>query len=166
MAAGELGGMLASLFADFDRERREIEAALHDGVQQDLAAAAVSIQLVLQQLDRDPVAARQRLQELVGELEASLERVRELAQGVYPSKLLAPSPHPRELAEAVHFAARALGGEPRTREEAGELRFEVAGTFDDAAIEHARARVEAVGGQLTVRPGSVLAAVPLSSADR
>ena len=33
------------VFSDFDRERRRIEGALHDGVQQDLAATVVAVEL-------------------------------------------------------------------------------------------------------------------------
>ena len=33
------------VFSDFDRERRRIEEALHDGVQQDLAATVVALEL-------------------------------------------------------------------------------------------------------------------------
>ena len=154
-------------FAELDAERRRIEGALHDGVQQDLAATAVSIQLALQLLETDPAAARTLLHELEAEVEAALERVRALAQSIYPSGLVASlGRYPVEVAEAVHFACRALAGEARIWEEGGELRFEVTGDFDADAVEQARARVAAVGGQLTVSTGGVTAAVPLSSVAR
>lgn len=166
MPAGEWERVLASPYRDFDRERRRIEATLHDGVQQDLAAAAVSLQLALQQLDVDCDAARSLIEGVVRELEASLERVRELAASIYPSRLVAHSRHPVEVEEAVYFSCRSLGAEPRTWEEADELRFEIAGTFDEASLAEARARVASVGGQLAVSPGRVTGAIPLSSSAR
>ena len=166
MPAGELEGMLASPYAGFDRERRRIEAALHDGVQQDLAAAAVAVQLALQLLDRDAAAARSLLEELEGSLEASLERLRAVAQEIYPSKLLTQARHPLAIEEAVYFSCRALGGDARVWEEGGELRFEIAQGLDEAGIEEARARIASVGGQLTVSAGGVTGAVPVSSSAR
>ena len=158
--------MLASPFAEFDRERRRIEAALHDGVQQDLVAASVALQLALQLLESDPPAARTLLEELERQVVESLERVRDLAQEIYPSKLLTQARHPLEIEEAVYFACRALGGEGRIWEEGGELRLEVGPGFDEAGIEEARARLAAVGGQVTVSAGGVTGAVPVSSSAR
>jgi signal transduction histidine kinase len=170
--SGESRGMLASLFAEFDEERRRIEGALHDGVQQDLAALAVQVQLANQLLEADPGAARRLLEELEQQAEDSLERVRALAREIYPSALPARGlghglgRYPLPVEEAVYFAARALGGSPRLWEEAGMLRLEIEGGAAAPALEHARARIEAVGGQLVVSEGSVSAAVPLSSSAR
>ena len=158
--------MLASPFAEFDRERRRIEGALHDGVQQDLVAASVALQLALQLLEGDPGAARTLLEELEQQLVGSLERVRALAQEIYPSKLLTQARHPLAVEEAVYFSCRALGGEPRVWEEAGELRFEVAGPAGEAGVEEARARIASVGGQVIVSAGGVTGAVPVSSSAR
>jgi hypothetical protein len=158
--------VLASPFAGFDRERRRIEAALHDGVQQDLVAASVALQLALQLLESDPPAARARLEALEQELVGSLERVRALAQEIYPSQLLRQARHPLEIEEAIHFSCRALGGERRVWEEGGELRFEVLGSFGEAAVEEARARIVAVGGQVIVSADGVAGAVPVSSSAR
>jgi hypothetical protein len=164
--AGELEGMLAPSFAAFDAERRRIEAALHDGVQQDLAATAVSIQLALQALDADPAGVRAVLEELEQQVEAALERVRTLAQEIYPSQLLAGTRYPLALEEAIYFSCRALGGERRVWEEGGELRFEIGGAFDEAGLEEARARLAEVGGQLALSRGVVAGAVPLSPSAR
>jgi hypothetical protein len=158
--------MLASPFDEFDRERRRIEGALHDGVQQDLVAASVALQLALQLLETDPAAARTALEELEREIVASLARVRALAQEIYPSQLLTQARHPLPIEEAVYFACRALGGERRVWEEGGELRFEVVGSFGEAAIEEARARIAAVGGQVIVSADGVAGAVPVSSSAR
>lgn len=172
MAAGELGGVLASLFAEFDRERRRIEEALHDGVQQDLAATAVALQLARRLLEHDPEGAGALLDELESQVEASLERVRALAAEIYPPTLEAYglgggiARRPLEVEEAVYFSCRALGGEARIWEEGGDLRFEVSGDFDACAVEHARARVESVGGQLAESAGVVAASVPASLSAR
>ena len=166
VAAGELEGMLASPYAEFDRERRRIEGALHDGVQQDLVAASVALQLALQLLEHDPAAARAALEELEHEIVGSLERVRALAQEIYPSRLLTQARRPLAVEEAVYFSCRALGGEPRIWEEGGELRFEVAGSVGEAGIEEARARIASVGGQVIVSAEGVAGAVPVSSSAR
>jgi len=172
-------------FPEFDRERRRIEGALHDGVQQDLVAASVSIQFARELLDTDPGAARKLLEELEQQLEEALERVRALAHGIYPSLLqtrgLADAlraveieaaldgRYPLEVEEAVYFACRALST-PATRarvwDEEGVVCFEVEGGFDDTALAHARARVAAAGGQVTVSPGGVTATVPASASAR
>lgn len=164
-------------------ERRWIEEALHDGVQQDLVAASVALQLALQLLDTDPAAARQLLEELEQQMRDSLERVRELAHEIYPSLLAArglgealraagidaalADRYPLEVEEAVYFACRELNGATtRVWDEDGAVCFEAAGRFDDSAIERARAHVAAVGGQLTASAGGVTATVPVSSSAR
>jgi signal transduction histidine kinase len=172
------------VFAKLDRERRRIEAELHDGVQQDLAATAVALQLAVRALDADdPAAARQQLQELEAAVEAALERLRALTLTIYPSSLPARGlvgalagraevgplgRYPLEVEEAVYFACGELLTEAtraRVWEDGGALRFEVSGAVDAAAVQHARARVAAVGGQLTVSRGgtAVAAVVPVSS---
>lgn len=163
---------LTTQFSEFDRDRRRIEGALHDGVQQDLVAASVSLQLALELLDTDPAAARKLLEELEQQVQDSLERVRALARGIYPSLLqthgLADAlravgievslggRYALEVEEAVYFACLALAaGATRTRvwDERDALRLEAEGVFDGAALAHARARVAAVGGQLTASAG-------------
>jgi hypothetical protein len=176
---------LTADFPEFDRERRRIEGALHDGVQQDLVAVSVSLQLALERLGTDPAAARRLLEELEQQLEAALGRVRALAHGIYPSLLqthgLADAlraveidaalerRYPLEVEEAVYFACSALST-PATRarvwDEKGMLCFEVEGEFDDTALAHARARVDGAGGQLTVSAGGVTATVPASVSAR
>lgn len=148
---------------------RQIEAALHDGVQQDLVAASVSLQLALQLLDTDPAAARSLLVELEAQVQAALERVRSLSAEIYPSILPARGlgaalgvagvgRYSPEVEEAVYFACRALGGSPRLWEEDGELRLE-ADAADERALAEARAHLARVGAQLTVSEGSVSAAL-------
>ena len=145
--------MLASLdaeayplhvFSDFDRERRRIEEALHDGVQQDLAATVVALELARELLDSDPAAARSLLDELATQVEGALDRVRALAGTVYPSILSARGltdalrsldvetadleRYPLEIEEAVYFSCRALRSRAvraRVWGEGAALRFEL-----------------------------------------
>jgi hypothetical protein len=173
------------VFDELDRERRRIERALHDGVQQDLVATSVSIQLALQLLDGDPAAARGHLEELQRQVEESLERVRTLAHEIYPSLLQTHGlgdalrargietgslgRHPLEVEEAVYFACRALeagGAQLRVRGEDGAIRVDAAGALGDDAVGYARRRLAAVGGQLapSAGGGGVTATVPASSA--
>jgi len=173
------------VFDELDRERRRIEGALHDGVQQDLVAASVTVQLALQLLDSDPAEARALLEELEQHVEESLERVRALAHEIYPSLLQARGVghalrargievgslgrYPLEVEEAVYFACRALesgDGEIRVQDEDGVVRIDAKGAIDDAAVAYARRRVAAVGGQLAASAGGagVTATVPASSA--
>lgn len=178
---------LTARFPELDRERRRIEGALHDGVQQDLVAASVSLQFALELLGTDVPAARKLLEELGRQIDDALERVRALSHGIYPSLLqthgLAEAlravgieaalqeRYPLEVEEAVYFACRAVSaGSTRARvwDEDGAVRFEVEGAFDDSALAHARARVADAGGQLTVSAGGtgVTASVPASDSAR
>ena len=170
------------VFFELDRERRRIEAALHDGVQQDLAATVVALELARELLRRDPAAARRALDELAVEVEGALARVRALAETVYPSILPARGladalrplevetagleRYPLELEEAVYFSCQALrsratGG--RVWSDGSTLRLELAGVTgdDDDEVALARARIAAVGGQLDLSADGVSAAIPL-----
>lgn len=170
------------VFSDFDRERRRIEGALHDGVQQDLAATVVTLELARELLDSDPAAARSLLDELATEVEGALDRVRALAASVYPSILPARGladalraldietadleRYALDIEEAVYFSCSALRSRAtraRVWSDGAALRLELlgfaAGTGDE--LSHARERIAAVGGQLEVTGGRVSAAVPL-----
>jgi hypothetical protein len=170
------------VFSDFDRERRRIEAALHDGVQQDLAATVVALELARELLDSDPATARSALAELAAQVEEALARVREFAGTVYPSILPARGladalrsldietadleRYPLEIEEAVYFSCSALRNRAtraRVWGDGAALRFELHGvtTAEDDELSHARERIAAVGGQLDLSAGRVSAAVPL-----
>ena len=170
------------VFSDFDRERRRIEAALHDGVQQDLAATVVALELARELLDSDPAAARDALEELATQVEGALERVRELAGTVYPSILPARGltdalrsldvetvnleRYPLEVEEAVYFSCSALrsrAGRARVWGDGAALRLELlnVSAVEGDELSHARERIAAVGGQLDLSAGRVSAAVPL-----
>src|ERR671937_1538685 len=170
------------MFSDFDRERRRIEEALHDDVQQDLAATVVALELARELLDSDPAAARTVLDELAAQVEGALARVRALAGTVYPSILPARGltdalrsldieaadleRYPLELEEAVYFSCRALrsrAGRARVWGDAAALHLELLGVtaVEDDELSHARERIASVGGQLDLSAGRVSAAVPL-----
>lgn len=168
------------VFSDFDRERRRIEEALHDGVQQDLAATAVSLQLVRELLNSNPAAARDALEALGKQVEEALGRVRELAGTIYPSILPARGltdalrsidvetegleRYPLEIEEAVYFSCQALRGSAtraRVWADGEELRLELLGVADGEELELSRERIASVGGQLDVSADGVSAAVPL-----
>ena len=171
-----------NVFSDFDRERRRIEEALHDGVQQDLAATVVALEFARELLGSDPPAARSRLDELATQVEAALDRVRALAETVYPSILPARGltealrsldvetadleRYPLEIEEAVYFSCSALRGRAtraRVWSEGGALRLELLGVaaLEGAELSHACERIAAVGGQLDLSAGRVSAAIPL-----
>ena len=170
------------VFSDFDRERRRIEEALHDGVQQDLAATVVALELARELLDSDPTAARDALEELATQVKGALDRVRALAGTVYPSILPARGltdalrsldietgdlgRYPLEIEEALYFSCSALRGravQARVWSDGAALRLELLGVtaVEGDELSHARARIAAVGGQLDLSAGRVSAAVPL-----
>ncbi len=170
------------VFSDFDRERRRIEEALHDGVQQDLAATVVALELARELLDSDPAAARSALEELATQVEGALARVRALAGTVYPSILPARGltdalrsldvetadleRYPLEIEEAVYFSCRALRSRAtraRVWGDGATLRLELLGVaaVNDDELSHARERIAVVGGQLDLSAGRVSAEVPL-----
>lgn len=69
-----------------DIERRRIERDLHDGAQQRLLALGVRLRLLEQQTQDQPELNRS-IEALIGELDAGVEEVRELARGIYPPML-------------------------------------------------------------------------------
>jgi glucose-6-phosphate-specific signal transduction histidine kinase len=182
LASPDAAAYALQVFSDFDRERRRIEEALHDGVQQDLAATVVALELARELLDSDPAVARSALEELAAQVEGALERVRELAGTVYPSILPARGltdalrsldvetasleRYPLEIEEAVYFSCRALRSRAtraRVWGDGSTLRLELLGitAVDDEELSHARERISAVGGQLDLSAGRASASVPL-----
>jgi signal transduction histidine kinase len=73
-----------------DRElqaRKRIERDLHDGVQQDLVAIVVKLQLARRLAETDRAAAAALLDEIRGDAQAALEATRALAARIYPPLL-------------------------------------------------------------------------------
>ena len=88
-------------------DRRTIERALHDVVQQDLIAVSVRLQLARQLVGRDLSAALALLEEIGVDVRDALGRVQVLANQIYPSVLDARGlPDAlRGVASAAPFAA-------------------------------------------------------------
>ena len=70
-----------------DAERRDIERALHEGVQQDLVGLAANLEVAARSVDSDPAAARALLDELQREARRALTEMQELANRIIPSLL-------------------------------------------------------------------------------
>src|SRR5258708_35245075 len=77
----------ARLAAMAHDQRREIERRLHDGIQQDLVALAVHLQLAEAAAVSDPAALRGLLGGMRRDFHEAIEGVRSLARGVCPPLL-------------------------------------------------------------------------------
>ncbi|HEX6580895.1 MAG TPA: histidine kinase [Actinomycetota bacterium] len=139
-----------------DGERRGIERALHEGVQQDLVGLAANLEVAAGSVDSDPAAAKALLEELQREARRAITEMQELASRIFPALLeaaglvpelraaasragvpveLAADVHvsvPPELAGAVYFCAldafeRAPDGTP--------VSVSVRGEEDELAFE-------------------------------
>jgi signal transduction histidine kinase len=86
--AAELRASRARIVAAADAERRRVERDLHDGAQQHLVALAVNVRLVRDQVIEDPEAAVAALDEIAGEVKATVQELRDLAHGIYPPLLM------------------------------------------------------------------------------
>jgi signal transduction histidine kinase len=92
------------LVAAADADRRAIERALHDGIQQQLVALAVDLQRLAGLVDSDPAATKALLDEMAANLQETLDETKQLAQMVYPQLL-----EGRGLASALRSAAERAG---------------------------------------------------------
>ena len=70
-----------------DAERRSLERALHDGVQQLLVGLAANVELMAGSIDADPAAAKRLLAETGRDAQLALEETRRLAHMIYPPLL-------------------------------------------------------------------------------
>jgi signal transduction histidine kinase len=70
-----------------DAERRGIERALHDGVQQDLVGLAASLEVAAGSMDTDPAAVKELLDELQRDARRALTEMQELANRIFPALL-------------------------------------------------------------------------------
>ena len=91
------------ILASADRERRRLERDLHDGAQQRLVALRIQLELAEELIARDPERGLAKLHALGEDVGETLDQIRELAHGVYPS-LLAD----RGLAEALRGVSHSL----------------------------------------------------------
>jgi signal transduction histidine kinase len=70
-----------------DEERQRIEQDLHDGAQQGLIALRIRVQLLEEVATRDPQALAPALVKVGERLQTTLDEIRDLAHGIYPSAL-------------------------------------------------------------------------------
>ena len=96
----DLRASRARIVAASHARRRGIERALHDGAQQHLVAMSVKLRLAEAEIDADPEQAKETLEELRGEVQSTIQHLRDLAHQIYPP-LLAD----RGLPEALNGAA-------------------------------------------------------------
>ena len=78
---------LRALLRTDDDERRAIERGLHDGVQQELIALAVNLQVTRRLVETDPEAAARLLDDMRVDVAHALDDVRELAHRIHPPLL-------------------------------------------------------------------------------
>jgi signal transduction histidine kinase len=83
----ELNASRARLVDAADAERRALERQLHDGVQQQLVAIAVNLQLAGGLCETDATSARALLDEIGRDARAALDGLRRLAAELYPPLL-------------------------------------------------------------------------------
>jgi signal transduction histidine kinase len=83
----ELSGSRERIAAVADEARRRIERDLHDGAQQRLIALRVRLALAAERIQASSPTSASMLEQLGGEVEQTIDEVRELARGIYPSVL-------------------------------------------------------------------------------
>ena len=188
-SAADLPAVRARLIAAGDAESRRIERALHDGVQQDLIAVSVRLQLARRLAASDLPAAMALLGEVEDDVREALDRVRSLANDIYPSVLEARGlpdalrgaaftatieakgvgRYRAEIERAVFFLCRAVAGSGGSeaielRDEGGELQVAVdcdTSGFGPDALAVARDRIDALGGVVVLEAARLTATVPL-----
>ena len=87
-----------------DADRRALERELHRGVQQQLVALAVALQLAGELVDVDPTEAKRHLREMDGDVQRALDDAARLAERIHPPLLEAGG-----LAAALRAAATSGG---------------------------------------------------------
>ncbi len=83
----ELRASRKRLALAIDGERRSIERALHEGVQQQLVGLVADLELAAGSVDADPAAAKRLLAEVGRDVQQALEETRKLAHQIYPPLL-------------------------------------------------------------------------------
>jgi signal transduction histidine kinase len=139
-------------------ERRRLERDLHDGAQQRLVALALALRRARAQLDRDPAAAGQLLDEATGELAEATEELRELARGIHPPVLtdrgLVPALEALAGRAPLPVSVEAAGVQPAPPAVEAAAYFVVSEALTNVArhadAETAVVRVASVNGSLEV----------------
>jgi signal transduction histidine kinase len=84
----ELSASRARIVTTADRERRRLERDLHDGAQQQLLALSYDLRMARARAEQAGDASRGAgLAAALGQAEAALDELRELAHGIYPAVL-------------------------------------------------------------------------------
>jgi PAS domain S-box-containing protein len=86
-AIAELRASRRRLVAVSDETRRRLEHDLHDGAQQQLVSAAMSIAAAGAALDQDPPTARLLISRAGDQIQEAITGLRELARGLHPDVL-------------------------------------------------------------------------------
>ena len=98
---GELSASRARIVAVTDQARRRIERDVHDGAQQRLVALRIKLALESERLEGEAPQTAAELELLGAEVDETIDEVRAIAHGIYPSVL-----GDRGLVEALRAAAR------------------------------------------------------------
>jgi signal transduction histidine kinase len=100
---GELSASRARIVAVSDQARRRIERDVHDGAQQRLVALRIKLALESERLEHEAPQTAAELELLGAEVDETIDEVRAIAHGIYPSVL-----SDRGLVEALRAAARSM----------------------------------------------------------
>jgi len=83
----ELRATQTRILSAADGERKRIERDLHDGAQQRLIALRIKLSLISELMERGSPRALELQHRLADDVDAALEEIRGLAQGIYPPLL-------------------------------------------------------------------------------
>jgi signal transduction histidine kinase len=98
---GALSASRTRIVAVTDQARRRIERDVHDGAQQRLVALRIKLALESERLEHEAPQTAAELELLGAEVDETIDEVRAIAHGIYPSVL-----SDRGLVEALRAAAR------------------------------------------------------------
>ena len=107
LEVAELRASRTRLVLSADAERRMIERALHDSLQQQLVGLAADVELASRAVETDPEAATQHLVQVRRDVRQALEQMRTLASRIYPAL------EAGGLGAALRFAADGAGSPTR-----------------------------------------------------
>lgn len=83
----ELRASRARIVQASDEARRQLERNLHDGAQQHLVSMALNLRMARNQMEKDPQAAAELIDQTSAELAIATDELRELARGIHPAVL-------------------------------------------------------------------------------
>jgi signal transduction histidine kinase len=127
-------------------QRRDIERRLHDGIQQDLIALAVNLQLAEEVASSDSAELKRLLGAMRQDVRDAIEGVRALARGVYPPLLADLG-----LAAALRGAASGAGFPVQVEAPAGRYPADIEATVYDCCVEALQTIAPGGPGRATLR---------------